>query len=250
LAFPLTAGIIDQLAEEFPDPSFVKNATAILKEQGFNVTYHNETVDVAFYNRLTQFSYGIIILRAHAALRTDNSTVDLFTSEPYDLSTHRTEQDNGLLVEGFLNYSVPEKTYFAVTSEFIKNLQGSFPRSIVIAMGCNTLLPKMQQMAEAFYQKGAAAFIGWNGYVLDINTDTETLTILKNLVSNNQMIGDSIRNIYDTSYGSTLNCYPQSAQNLRISDLIPSEPSASLAIQDVGFSIKIYTGPFEEKPRS
>ena len=243
-AFPLTAGIIDQLGEELPNPSFVANATTILENHGFNVTYNNGTIDVAFYSRLAQLNYGIIILRAHAALREDNSTVDLFTSEPYNPSAHVGVSG---LAEGFLNYSSPVKTYFAVTSEFIENLQGSFPRSIVIAMGCNTLYSNLTQMAQAFHDKGAEAFIGWNGYVADVNTDAETLLMLENLVSNNETIGDSIHGIYDVSYGSTFACYPQSIQDLRISDLVPNKSGVSATVQDVSLFVKISSDTTKKK---
>lgn len=243
-AFPLTAGIIDQLGEELPNPSFVANATTILENHGFNVTYYNETIDVAFYSRLAQLNCGIIILRAHAALREDNSTVDLFTSEPYNPSAHVGVSG---LSEGFLNYSSPVKTYFAITSEFIENLQGRFPRSIVLAMGCNTLYSNLTQMAQAFHDKGAEAFIGWNGYVADVNTDAETLIVLENLVSNNQTIRDSINGIYDVSYGSTLACYPQSAQDLRISDLAPNTSSVSATVQDVSLFVKTPSEITKEK---
>lgn len=243
-AFPLTAGIIDQLGEELPNPSFIANATTILENHGFNVTYYNGTIDVAFYSQLAQLNCGIIILRAHAALREDNSTVDLFTSEPYNPSAHVGVSG---LAEGFLNYSSPVRTYFAVTSEFIENLQGRLPRSIVIAMGCNTLYSNLTQMAQAFHDKGAEAFIGWNGYVADVNTDAETLLMLENLVSNNQTIGDSIHGIYDVSYGSTLACYPQSAQDLKISNLAPNMSGVSATVQDVNLFVKMLREVTKEK---
>jgi len=221
----------------------VANATEILQNQGFNVTYFNGTIDVALYSRLAQLDLGVIILRAHAALRNDSSTVDLFTSEPYDPSAH--VGVTGLSM-AYLNYSNPPKTYFAVTSEFIENLQGTFPRSIVIAMGCNTLYSKLTQMAQAFHDKGAEAFIGWNGYVADVNTDAQTLKVLENLVSNKQTIGDSIYGIYDMTYGSTFAFYPQNAQDLKISDLT-SNTSASATAQMADFSISVLNDIAREK---
>jgi hypothetical protein len=227
VSFSLKAGIIDQLGEELPNPLFVNNATTTLENHGFNVTYHNETIDVAFFKNLANYKYGIIIIRAHAALRDDNSTVDLFTSELYSSSAHREEQDNGLLVEGFLNYTQPPREYFAITPKFIESLQGSFPRSVVIAMGCNTLLPYLQGMAEAFHEKGAEAFIGWAGYVLDTNTDSETMKLLESLIVNNQTIGSAVHDRYDEDIGSSMAYYPKTAQNLKISDLVTSLSGAS-----------------------
>jgi hypothetical protein len=223
IGFSLKAGIIDQLGEELPNPSFVNNVTSILETHHFNVTYHNGTLDVAFFKNLAKYDYGIIILRTHAALRDDRSTVDLFTSEPYVSSAHRAEQDNGLLVEGVLNYSDVKSAYFALTPKFIESLDGNFPKSIVIAMGCNTVTPNLEQMAEAFHKKGAEVFIGWNGYVGNLHTDIETVKLLTDLLANNKTVGEAVDGVeWDMVYGSRMACYPQTSQALRISDLTSS----------------------------
>ena len=218
--FSLTAGIIDQLGAEIPNPAFVNTITTILNDGGFNVTYHNKTLNVAFFKNLGKYNYGIIILRAHAALRDDGSTVDLFTSEPYSDTAHTADQDNGLLVKGVLNYSDVQKAYFAITTKFIESLEGQFPRSIVIAMGCNTLDRDLEQMAKAFHKKGAEAFIGWNGYVGNLHTDEQTVTLLNGLLANNETIGQAVDGTeWDMTYGSRMACYPETARNLRVSDL-------------------------------
>jgi hypothetical protein len=218
--FSLTAGIIDQLGEEIPNPFFVNTVTTILSNNGFNVTYYNKNLDVAFFKNLGKYNYGLIILRAHAALRDDGSTVDLFTSEPYSDTAHTADQNNGLLVKGVLNYSDVQKEYFAITTKFIENLEGQFPRSIVIAMGCNTLVRDLEQMAEAFHKKGAEAFIGWDGYVGNLHTDEQTVTLLNGLVANNETIGQAVDGTeWDMTYGSRMVCYPETARNLRVSDL-------------------------------
>lgn len=220
LKFPLTAGIIDQLGEEIPNPEFVNATTAILESHGFNVTYYNKNLNVAFFKNLGKYNYGIIILRAHAALRDDGSTVDLFTSEPYSDTAYTADQNNGLLVKGVLNYSDVQKEYFAITTKFIENLEGQFPRSIVIAMGCNTLVRDLEQTAEAFHKKGAEAFIGWNGYVGNLHTDEQTVTLLNSLVTNNEPLGQAVDGVeWDMTYGSKMVCYPETARNLRLSDL-------------------------------
>jgi len=229
ISFPLTAGIIDPLAEEIPNPLFVKNVTKALETYGFNVTYDNGTLGVDFFQNLANYNYGIIILRAHSALRADGSTVDLFTSEPYDPSAHLEEQQNGLLVEGFLNYTDVKTEYFAMTSKFIENLQGNFPKSIIIAMGCNTLAPGLAQLAEAFNKKGASAFIGWNGYVGNVVTDDETENLVNKLTVNNETVGQAIDGVWDTWFGSKMECYPQKAQDLKISYLTSTFSGASNA---------------------
>jgi hypothetical protein len=225
ISFPLTAGIIDPLAEEIPNPLFVKNVTEILETHGFNVTYNNGTLGVDFFLNLAKYDYGIIILRAHSALRTNNSTVDLFTSEPYDPSLYADLQNTGLLAEGFLNYTTT--TYFAITSKFIENLQGNFPKSIIIAMGCNTLALGRGQLAEAFNKKGASAFIGWDELVGNVVTDDETENLINKLIVNNETVGQAIDGVWDTFFGAKMECYPQKAQDLKISDLTPTISGAS-----------------------
>jgi hypothetical protein len=218
--FSMTAGIIDQLGDEIPNPTFVNSITAILQNGGFNVTYYNKNLDVAFFKNLGKSNYGIIILRAHAALRDDGSTVDLFTSEPYSDTAHTEDQNNGLLVRGVLNYSDTQKEYFAMTSKFIENLDGQFRKSIVIAMGCNTLVRNLEQTAEAFRKKGAEAFIGWNGYVGNLHTDEQTITLLNSIVGNDEFFGQAVDGVeWDMTYGSKMACYPETARNLKLSDL-------------------------------
>jgi len=217
--FSLNAGIIDQLGEEIPNPPFVNNARAILESHGFNVTYHNGTLGVDFFKELAEYDYGIIIMRAHSALRDDNSTVDLFTSEPWgDGSAHPEDQQNELVVKGILNYSGAQKEYFALTSKFIDSLEGTFPSSMVIAMGCNTLVPKLEQMAGAFIDRGAKAYVGWDGYVGNGDTDNATIDLLKRLLVYNETLADAVKGLYDSTYGSKMAYYPEATRDLRISD--------------------------------
>ncbi len=47
--FSRNAAIIDQLSMEYPNQSFVGNVTKILEDYNFNVTYHNQTLNVEFF---------------------------------------------------------------------------------------------------------------------------------------------------------------------------------------------------------
>jgi hypothetical protein len=220
--FSLKAAIIDQLGAELPNPAFVNNATITLEAYGFDVTYYNETIDVDFFKELAKRNYGIIILRAHSALRDDSSTVDLFTSEPYVSSAHRYEQENGLVVMGTLYYTEASPEYFAVTSKFIENLEGTFPKSIVIAMGCWGLKHGLEQtLAGAFVRKGATAFLGWTNLVGYLHSDNETSKLLTNLFVHNKTLGEAVNATeLDFDYWSQMKCYPIEVSGLRISDLV------------------------------
>jgi hypothetical protein len=225
VAFSLSAAVIDQLGEEFPNPTFVENVTSILESYGFSVNYHNESLDVAFFKGLAKYNYGIIILRVHSALREDNSTVDLFTSEEFVDYKYRRELKNGLLTVGEYLYA-PGKYYFAITSRFIENLEGRFPKSIVIAMGCWSLKPGREQLANAFLNKGAKAYVGWTDLVTPDDTDKETVKLLKMLVENkslNDAVSQTHRYTYSAGHQTVttkLRFYPPAAGSLRMSDLV------------------------------
>lgn len=238
--FPLKAAIIDQLSIEYPNPSFVKNVTKILEDYNFKVTHHNQTLNVEFFRKLVTYNYGIIILRVHSALRNDNSTVDFFTSEPYKENLYVQEQQHGLLVEGVLNYSGVEKHYFAITYKFIKNLEGRLPKSVIIAMGCWSLKPECKQMAEAFIEKGAAAYIGWNNMVAVSHTDRETLKLIKNLVEN-KTINDAVNSgLSDPLWRSKMGYYPITAREITISSLIKetkNSPAFNQLLNYLGYFI-------------
>jgi len=240
--FSLKAAIIDQLGAELPNPAFVNNATITLEAYGFNVTYYNETIDVDFFKELAKRNYGVVILRAHSALRDDNSTVDLFTSERYVSSAHSDEQENGLVVKGTLNYTGTPQKYFAVTSKFIENLEGTFPKSIIIAMGCWGLKPGLEQtLAGAFVRKGATAFLGWTNLVGYSHSDDETSKLLTNLFVHNKTLDEAVggteRDFW--YYGSQMRYYPSEAGSLRISDLV-AEANANTTSK-----LQLATSPYD-----
>jgi hypothetical protein len=244
IKFSLQAAIVDQLGAEVSNPDF--NETGIvagtLRSAGFNVTYYgSEAVNVAFYEGLARRNFGIIILRSHAALREGEPAVDIFTNEEYKENEHVSEQQDGLLTEAY--YS-PEffpdkanKTYFAITPKFIETLQGSFPKSVVIAMGCDTMNQTALSMAQAFIGKGAKMYIGWTGLVGYSQTDNQTVELVRRLLVENETLDDAHRGLYDATYGSMMKYYPPEAGSMRISDLISEAKSsvvAHLAIENSG----------------
>jgi hypothetical protein len=240
VAFSLNAAIIDQLGESDPllsNSTFVESVTNLLGGRNFTVTYYNKTLDVNFFKRLAEYNYGIIVLRVHSALREDNSTVDLFTSEKYASGKYQWERDHGLIVVGeYLNRSeeAPAR-YFAITSLFIDNLVGRFPKSIIIAMGCWSLKPGCEQMAKAFVDKGAKAYVGWTELVLPGDTDHETTKLLDAFLVKNKTLAAAIEITAPHTYSgdgkritSRMDFYPHSpsVRDLRISDLIAEAKSS------------------------
>ena len=230
--FSLKAAIIDQLEEHFQNVTFKETAIGILTDAGFTTTYYeSKAVNVTFYQELAKQDYGIIILRAHSALRYDNSTVDLFTSERFNNQSYPQMWANGYLAEGkYLFEQDSNNTYFAITSKFIENLDGHFPRSIVVAMGCWSLKFGADQMAQAFIDKGAEAYIGWSNIVLPKDTDQETIALLEMLVHQDVPLATALSQTktytylaeHNTTAQTRMNFHPYRNANLTLSQLIAS----------------------------
>ena len=218
--FSLKAIVVDQLSGDIQNQTFVDSVVKILSENGFSVTYHDyKETNVLFFRNLAKASYGIIILRLHSALRKDKPIVDFFTSEPYDPRKYVKEQEEGLLVKGTVSHS--DKSYFAFTPKFVENLEGAFPRSIVFAMGCQSLNQTAGiSMAEAFHRKGAAVYIGWTSWVTAPHSDAETVKLLKKLLCENMTVHEAVASTAkEYHYGASLAYYPASAKNLKMRDL-------------------------------
>jgi len=229
--FPLTAAIVDQLAEHFPNENFRINITTMLTNEGFSLTYYNSSeLTIEFLKELPRKNYGIIILRVHFALRNDSSTVDMFTSEKYREDAYINELHDGLLSIGKYNIEgISNESYFAITSEFIKKeMKGVFPNSIIIAMGCWSIRPFADHLARAFLEKNALAYIGWSNIVLLDDTDYEVTKLLKTLLTQNKTIAQAINETKTYEYiaeggikiPTRLSYLPYEAGNLVLQKLI------------------------------
>jgi len=231
--FSLKAAIVDQLGEEFPNPDFTEDGDVadILERAGFTVSYHrSETINVAFYKELAKHNYGIILLRSHSATREDKTIVDFFTCEEYNIGKYHFEQDNDWLTKGYYSWKQDEY-YFAIAPKFIENLGGSFPKSIVIAMGCYSMSETYTEMAEAFMKKGAAAYIGWTGPVQPSHTDNETVRLLSKLLVENETLREAVDSAKrDPLFRSRMEYYPSKAGNLTISSLSAEVKTSSISL--------------------
>jgi hypothetical protein len=220
--FSFKAAIIDQLSDEYQNPDFNSTgpvATA-LRDSGFSVSYFESSkVNVAFYRNLAKDNYGLIVLRSHAALRVGETLVDFFTSEEFNENRYSAEINDGLLAKGYYSWK-PNKSYFTITPKFIEHLEGSFPKSFIVAMGCNSLNASTVEMAEAFIGKGATAYVGWTGLVDPTHTDDQTIKLLQAFLKENKTLREALDTLHrDPTYGSLMECFPPTADDLRLSDL-------------------------------
>ena len=195
--FPMRAVVIDQVGADPPSSTeemlrFNETATSLLRNAGFDVFYYgSEKVKVSLYSELAKNNYGIIILRTHSALRKEETLVDFFTSEEFREGIYSNELNSGLLTIG--NYSwTPNKYFFAVTPKFIEKLEGFFPGSIVIAMGCSSLKTGYEEMADAFIKKGAKVYIGWTELVSITHSDNSTLKFLQYFLTDDKTVNEAI----------------------------------------------------------
>jgi hypothetical protein len=192
--------------------------------------FSSENVTVPFYRELVEDAYGIIIFRAHSALRNETNIVDLFTSEKYRQGTYP-EYSDLLSIAKYLVSWLPgaNQSYFAITPSFIEKF-GHFPHSIIIAMGCSSLKVNCYGMAQAFIDKGAKAYVGWTETVLPNDTDYETAGFLEMFLAKNRTLAYAVANRLhyyrdpstNINVTSRMEFYPVSPSigNLTISDLI------------------------------
>ncbi|MEM2970770.1 MAG: hypothetical protein QXR63_07575 [Candidatus Bathyarchaeia archaeon] len=223
------AVIVDHLNLTFSNQNFVETAAKILTSADYTVDYFDgEKVTVEFYRTLPMRGYSLIILRVHSSATsaytgTENPLgLGLFTSEPYDRSKYIPEQLTNQV--GSIAYSMEEAergiAYFGISPLFVaKGMKGKFNNPIIIMMGCEGL--KNTKMAEAFIERGAKAYIGWNASVTASRTDTATTRLLHYLIMEKQMIGQAVENTMkdvgpDPADNSFLLYYPAKAGKEKI----------------------------------
>jgi hypothetical protein len=230
--FSFNAAIVDQVGEVFPSNSsiaheFNETVTNLLINAGFTVSYYkSESITVNFYKELAKGNYGLIILRAHSALREGETLVDFFTSEDFEEGIYND------VTRGTYDWT-PGKFYFAITPKFIENLEGYFPKSIIIAMGCSSLKANCEEMAEAFIKKGAKAYIGWTDAIGLPHSDNSTIRFLQYFLVNNITISQAIsacNQIHDPEFPGILSYYPSGIGNYKLSDFTAEASLGSLLL--------------------
>lgn len=221
----LKAAIVDELSLTCPNQTFVQAATDILEQVNYSVDYYSgEKVTVDLFRNLPTLGYGIIILRVHSGAVALEGTqlafshVDLSTSELYSSTKYVYEQLTDQLDEDLVTGL--DQYYFGIAPEFVRvGMNARFQDTVIIAMGCDGL--KRTDMAKAFIEKGARAYISWSGSVSTSHTDQATITLLQHLILQKQSIKQAGENTteelgLDPIYNSTLGYYPIGSGNYTI----------------------------------
>jgi hypothetical protein len=210
--------IVDHLSVQWPDPTFNQTMLDILNETGLQVDYYpSQDVTVDFYRDLPKHNYKLIVFRVHS---TAESSVEgtppfvvFFTSENYTNLAHVSEQQDMRVV--YVRFPDSEPVYFGITPKFVSDsMEGRFNDTVIIAMGCEGL--KENTMAQAFVEKGAKAYISWNGSVSAYHTDNATVSLLRHLITENQTVEEAVRQTMnevgpDPADRSILMFYPDNA---------------------------------------
>jgi hypothetical protein len=220
----LKAAIVDHLSLSHPNQAFVKECSDILKKAGYAVDYHKgEEVTVEFYRNLPALEYDLIVFRVHSAYIHKYLSLSMFTSEPYSKERYVQEQLRNRVARGFIEpYHQGDPDYLAITDKFVRySMQGSFKDTIIIMMGCTGI---KKAMASAFLEKGAKAYIGWNGLVSANHTDAATTRLLRNLLLEGKTIAQSVAQTmkevgYDAQYKSMLLFWPIESGDTKVETL-------------------------------
>jgi hypothetical protein len=211
----LKAVIVDQLSSVQENDAFVANVTEELENYGFEVDlYQGSNVTVDFYRELITHGYKLIIFRAHSGLLAENEVTQdrtvLFTNEEYSQLKHYAEQLNDQLAMARVDEDHP--MVFGIPPKFIReSMEGEFDDAVIIMMGCSGLF--LRDLAEAFADKGASVYVGWNGSVELYYIDEATPYLVEQLCSGNLTIKEAVDNTMsvigpDPEHGSGLEYYP------------------------------------------
>lgn len=188
----LKAVIVDQLSLTAPNETFIQTAATILTKANYAVDYYaREKVNVEFYRNLPTGEYDLIILRVHSALsvKEESENVALFSCEPYSEAKYAAERLRNEVV--MVRYFEGSSEYLGISPNFVKNrMNGYFHDAVIVMMGCYGLT--FTNMADAFIEQGAKAYIGWNWTVSSSHTDQTTIHILYHLTVKKQTIEQAV----------------------------------------------------------
>lgn len=189
------AALVDQLSLTAANPRFVEDTTNLLESNGYEVDYFEGTdVTVDLYRTLPKRGYDLVVLRVHSTAEIsrgeeDVTSVSLFTGQPYSRELYYEEQLQGRV--GFAQYTGDGPKYFGVTSEFVRDsMEGKFNDALVIMMGCQGFLN--DRGAEAFADKGASTFVGWDGLVSAKHTDEAVGALLRHIVADGADVEEAV----------------------------------------------------------
>ena len=221
------AAIIDQLYVLKPNQDFIDDTTEVLQAYGFKVdVYYGDEITVDFYGKLLTYGYKLLIFRAHSGLLGREGEIIkrtcLFTNEPYSETRHVIGQLSDQLAMARIDENHP--WVFGIGDEFVtRSMEGQFDSTVIIMMGCSCLC--LEDLAQAFIDKGASTYLGWDASVGLDYVDKATPILVTNLCGKGMTIKAAVDETMaalgpDTDYGACLKYYPMESGNKTIRALI------------------------------
>jgi len=208
------AAIVDPLYTA--DPGYHEEMASLLEGCGYQVdSILGEEVTVEWLRKMG--SYRVVVLRVHSTC--NNGMVWLFTGERYSPEKYVLEQLADEVHKA--RPSLEAGHVFAVGSDFVRHFMvDRFSGALVVLMGCDGLTGT--DLAEAFVEEGASAYVSWNGPVSLEHTDEAFLCLLEAMTVQRLPLGEVVGYANDLvgadpDYNSTIAFYPATSSDVKIS---------------------------------
>ncbi len=223
---PPRAAIVDQLSVLQENPAFIAGVTGQLEEFGLEVDlYQGDEIDVNFYRELPTRGYKLIVFRAHSGILEEDETVHLkttvFTNEVYSRWKYQVDQLEDRLFRATIGEDYD--WVFSISPKFVReSMPGRFDDTVIIMMGCAGIY--IDDLAQAFIDKGASAYLAWDVSVMLNYVDKATLHLVDQLCSERatvQQAVDSTMQVIgpDPTYDADLHYYPPGIGGRTLEDL-------------------------------
>jgi hypothetical protein len=196
------------ILDPLPGEVFTSQCVELFESAGFEVdVLKGEEVSVAGIKRISG-GYRIVIFRVHSTIY--HGKVWFFTGERYRQGRYVLEQLSEEVHPA--RPSQGSDYLFAVGCDFVLHyLEDRFDGSLVVVMGCDGL--SYHDLARAFEEVGASAYVSWDGPVSLGHTDEATLAMFRGLVDGGMCLREAVRYSMDLvgpdpRHDSTLSYYP------------------------------------------
>jgi hypothetical protein len=214
---PRTAVILDQLAAYYPNHELISSVKGYLVRSGYQVeVFLGDQVTVDLYRTLPSKDYGVIILRVHSTSTVEVSQSRTVSGAPVFLLTGELHNYVSHSYDQLMSYVRPVKidvgTFFGIGPDFVsKRMEGTFPSSLIILAGCESLRNK--DLARALIARGASNVIGWSDSVELEHNDKAIVSLTKALFQRRLPITVATQSTMneigkDPTFQSTLLSYP------------------------------------------
>jgi hypothetical protein len=207
------AAIIDPLYTS--DPGYHDEMASLLEGRGYKVdSFKGEEVTVEWLRKMG--SYRVVVLRVHSTC--NDGMVWFFTGERYSPDKYVLEQLADEVHKA--KPSLEAEYVFAVGSDFVRHFMDRFSGALVVLMGCDGLTGT--DLAEAFMEEGASAYVSWDGPVSLKHTDEAFLCLLEAMTVQRLTLGEAVGYTNDLvgadpDYNSTIAFYPAASAGIKIS---------------------------------